>query len=138
MEKWEFNKFFPDFDLSAYRKSHEQGLKILSGPAGCEGFAVKDGNEILGLFEYYPDINGKPEIGLALNPQLIYKGLGKKVMDKGINYLHNRKKYSAKYIYLTVAVNNIPAIKFYEKYGFKKYMEVKSDNGEITDFKMRY
>lgn len=138
IEKWKYNEYFPDFDLSAYYKSNENGMIILVGPAGCEGFAVKEGEELIGLFEYYPDIDGKPAIGLALHPELIYKGLGTDVMNAIIHFLLNQKKYSDRFMYLTVAVNNIPAIKFYKKFGFEKYRNVEDKKGEITDLKMRY
>lgn len=138
MEKWKFNPFFPKLDMSAYRKSYEVGNRILSGPSGCEGFAVMDKERLIGLFEYYPDIDGKPEIGLALSPDLIYQGLGKKVMDAGIIHLLMYNQYDESYIYLTVSAENIPGIKFYMKYGFSKYKEVRNGEDEITDYKMRY
>ncbi|MBI2279284.1 MAG: GNAT family N-acetyltransferase [Bacteroidetes bacterium] len=138
MEKWKFNQYFPKLDMSAYRKSYEDGNRILSGPSGCEGFAVMDRESLIGLFEYYPDIDGKPEIGLALSPDLIYQGLGKKVMDAGIIHLLKYNQYDESYIYLTVSAENIPGIKFYMKYGFSKYKEVKNGEEEITDYKMKY
>ena len=137
MENWEFNQFFPEFDMSAYRKSYGNGSIILSGPAGCDGFAVIKENETIALFEYYPDVEGIPEIGLALHPNLIYKGLGKAVMDEGISFLINQKRYTKKCIYLTVDIYNIPAIKFYKKYGFETYKLVKNKQGEVTNYKMR-
>lgn len=138
MEKWKFNHYFPELDISAYRRSYEEGNRILSGPSGSEGFAVMDGERLIGLFEYYPDIDGKPEIGLALSPDLIYQGLGKKVLDEGIKHLLEHNQYNESYIYLTVSAENIPGIKFYKKYGFSKYKDIMNGEEEITDYKMKY
>lgn len=138
MEKWKFNQYFSKFDMSAYRKSYEDGNGILSGPSGCEGFAVMERENLIGLFEYYPDIDRNPEIGLALNPDLIYQGLGKKVMDAVIIHLLNYHQYDESYIYLTVSAENIPGIKFYMKYGFSKYKDIENGEGEVTDYKLKY
>ncbi|MBK9177858.1 MAG: GNAT family N-acetyltransferase [Flavobacteriales bacterium] len=138
MDEWKYNAYFPDFDLSAYHASHEKGLTPLPGPAGCEGFAVKDGEALIGLFEYYRDVDGQPEIGMALNPRFIYQGLGKQVMRAGIDFLLHQRDYRERFIYLTVAIKNVPAVRFYQKFGFSTYRDVVDQDGVITDLKMKY
>lgn len=138
MEKWKYNQYFPEFDMSAYRQSFDQGDEILHGPANCEGYAITLKNEIIGLFEFYPQMKNKPEIGLALHPKFIYQGLGSKIMDNGIRFILENKNYKEEAIYLTVSSENIPALKFYTKFGFKIYEDVKNEEQIVTDYKMRY
>ena len=50
MDTWAYGWFFPDFDTKAYHDSADAGTEPMTGPAGCDGYAVlgPDG-ELMGL-----------------------------------------------------------------------------------------
>lgn len=138
MSRWEYDEFFPDFDMSAYYESYSAEDGSMKGPGGCDGFAALDQKDVLsGLFEYYPTDTGDVFIGLALSPQKQFRGLGRHLLEDGIAFLKSRYSYRRQYVYLSVRVNNIPAVKLYEKAGFSIHREIKDDNGEITHHEMR-
>ncbi len=82
----------------------------------------------MGLFEYY-FTDGIMEIGLALNPAVTGKGIGKDFVLAGLKFGLAQFGYSQAYVKLTVNVNNLPAIRVYEKAGF---VQVKEDGKDIT------
>ena len=59
----------------------------------------------------------KAEIGIYVDPNNIGKGLGKRVLQEFIITLDLNN------IYLKVKESNVPAIKFYEKIGFKRTLQ---------------
>jgi len=138
MSQWRYDRFFPDLDMSAYYESYSAEDGTSKGPGGCDGYAAFDGDdELSGLFEYYRAETGDVFVGLALRPQKRFRGLGRQLLEDGIAFLKSRYSYSREYVYLSVGVNNTPAIKLYEKAGFSIHKEVKDDNGEITHHEMR-
>jgi ribosomal-protein-alanine N-acetyltransferase len=61
------------------------------------------------------------------------KGIGESLMKKGMDSM--RDDYGAKEVYLEVRVSNEPAIRLYEKLGFKK---VKVIEGYYSDGENAY
>ncbi len=56
-------------------------------------------------------------ISIAVLPEYRRKGIGSKLLAKALEAL--RDEYECKEVYLEVRVSNTPAIKMYEKHGFK-------------------
>ncbi|MTI71699.1 MAG: GNAT family N-acetyltransferase [Firmicutes bacterium] len=122
IKNWRYNGFVKSIYMEPYFKNYDKENKKLKGPSNCDGYVVLSYDEIVGLFEYYftDDIL---EIGLALNPKLVGKGLGKEFVYQGIKFGIKEFSYKGEYIKLTVNKKNKPAIKVYEKTGFLKYTE---------------
>ena len=55
-------------------------------------------------------------IAIAVHPEHRRKGIGRKLME---TVLQEFKKLGVKKVYLEVRVNNLPALRLYEKLGFK-------------------
>lgn len=120
MKAWKYDGYVKDIYLDPYFDSFNEVTGKMNGPGGCEGFAVLYEGKLAGLFEYY--LKGEiMEIGLALRPELVGKGLGKDFVKQGINFGITKFKYKSKYIGLSVNINNKPAIRVYEEVGFKEY-----------------
>jgi len=62
-------------------------------------------------------------ISLAVLPRYRRRGLGTRLMEKALDALH--RVYGCTEVYLEVRVSNTPAIKLYEKLGFKKVSVLK-------------
>lgn len=134
MDGWSFGEYFPDFDVVAYHASARSGAARLTGPAGCDGFAVFDVNGgLTGLFEYYFSDDGTASIGLALAPELTNQGLGGAFLEAGIEFLIDAYDYSGTHVHLDVDPRNEPAVKLYMRAGFE---EVPTDAG-TGDLRMR-
>ncbi len=56
-------------------------------------------------------------VSIAVKPNYRRMGIGTALMNSAMKSL--RDVYNVEYVYLEVRVSNIPAIKFYEKLGFK-------------------
>lgn len=138
MDKWEYDgKYFEDLVMKHYFDSYDEATGIATGPAGCDGYAVftEDG-QLIGLFEYYMK-DGFMEIGLAFNPSMIGKGLGVEFVSKGIEFGIETYDYKKEYIKLNVDDTNLPAIRVYEKVGFKRIKEIISDDDGNVSLEMR-
>lgn len=133
METWTYDpRFFPDFDMAAYRDSLAAGAEPLTGPAGCDGYAVyDDALGLIGLFEYYFKDDGSAAIGLALAPELTGRGLGTDFMGAGIRFLVEHYDYRAPVVHLDVAETNLPAVGIYRRTGFV-VVSGPDDDGELT------
>lgn len=57
-------------------------------------------------------------VSVAVLPEFRRRGIGTALMVKAMNYM--REKYGAGEVYLEVRVSNEPAVRLYEKLGFKK------------------
>ncbi|MBK9177810.1 MAG: GNAT family N-acetyltransferase, partial [Flavobacteriales bacterium] len=55
--------------------------------------------------------------------------MGKQVMRAGIDFLLHQRNYRERFISLTVAVKNVPAVSFYTKFGFSTYRDVVGRDG---------
>jgi len=120
MDGWTYGEHFPDFNVEAYHASARHGADPLSGPGGCDGYAVlDDAEELIGLFEYYFNDNGKASIGLALRPALTNRGLGRDFLEAGVEFLVSNYNYRRPYVYLSVDPGNEPALKLYHRAGFE-------------------
>lgn len=124
---WKYDGYLKNIDMEAYFKSYDKTTGSMRGPGGCEGFAALNGNRLAGLFEFY-NKDKTMEIGLALSPDLVGRGFGKEFVMQGIHFGIRQFNYGGEYIWLTVNSQNVPAIRAYEKAGFKEY---KRESDEI-------
>lgn len=122
IKTWEYDGYLKNIYMEPYFKNYDKTTGRMKGPGGCEGFAVLNIDKLIGLFEYY-FTDGIMEIGLALNPETVGKGLGKKFIEEGIKFGIERFNYNKDFIKISVNSENKPAIKVYEKVGFKEYMK---------------
>lgn len=122
IDTWKYNGFMKNIYMDPYFESYENGDIILKGPNSCEGFAVYKDDELFGLFEYYLD-DKLIEIGLAINPKYIGKGLGLDFLQEGLQFCVKNYNYKKDFIKLFVNKANLPAFKIYRKAGFKIYKE---------------
>ena len=120
IKTWQYDGYIKNIYVEPYFNSFKETTGKMKGPGGCEGFAVLNQNRLVGLFEYYFK-DEIMEIGLALKPELAGKGLGEDFVKQGIDYGINKFKYKRKYIKLSVNIQNKPAVRVYEKVGFKEY-----------------
>ena len=126
IDEWHYDGKFEDLFMTPYFTSFEKD-GVFKGPGGCDGFVALLDNNVSGLFEFTVS---EPimEIGLALEPGLVGKGIGVDLVNQGIEF--GLKNYQSKItvIKLEVDFKNIAAIRVYEKAGFIK---VKQTNDEI-------
>lgn len=106
--------------------------KVIKGPDGCDGFIANVDNHIAGLFEFYFE-DDIMEIGIALSPAFVGKGLGSKFVKSGIDFGIKNYKYTKDYIRLTVNESNKSAIKVYENVGFYHY----NKNGDTIEMRKK-
>jgi ribosomal-protein-alanine N-acetyltransferase len=131
IDEWKYKGVVKEIYMAPYFESFEEGDIVLTGPGGCEGFAVYHNNKIVGLFEYYTSDNIM-EIGLALNPKCVGKGLGLEFLFAGLKFGIINYHYKKEFIKLNVDKNNEPAIRLYIKAGFEIY----NKNEETFDMKI--
>lgn len=128
---WQYDGFVKSVYVTPYLESIKSN-KIAKGPDGCDGYVALKDEKVAGLFEFYFE-NGIMEIGVALSPNLVGKGLGKEFLQNGINFGIKNYEYNKEYIRLTVNENNQPAIRVYEKVGFKTFKK----NGESVEMRKK-
>lgn len=130
ISKWKYEGFMDCIYMKPYVDNY-QNKKKLKGPGNCDGFAVYQEGELFGLFEFYtPD--DELEIGLAINPKFVGKGLAKEFTISGIHFGINLYNYKKDFVKLAVEASNLPAYKTYLNVGFE---ETGKDGSEIL---MRY
>jgi len=131
IDEWKYKGVVKEIYMDPYFESFEEGDIVLTGPGGCEGFAVYHNNEIIGLFEYYTPDNIL-EIGLALNPEYVGEKLGLEFLLAGLEFGIKNYNYNKDFIKLNVDKKNIPAVSLYKKAGFEIY----NKNEETFDMKI--
>ncbi|WP_226577692.1 GNAT family N-acetyltransferase [Halobacillus litoralis] len=118
IDSWNYEGFIEEVGMKPYFESY-RNTKSLKGPGGCEGFVALLDQEAAGLFEF--NINESAmEIGLALRPDLVGKGLGAKYVQQGIDFGLHYYPTNVEVIHLVVDSKNKAAIRVYEKIGFKR------------------
>lgn len=133
-------------DMENYLKEHfsYEQLEDEVSNQGSKFFIVRDNEQVVAYMKINFD-NAQTEEGYSntLEIQRIYvleqykgKGIGKLLMQKAIKIA---KESNLDYIWLGVWEHNFPAIKFYEKHGFKKFSThiFKLGNDEQTDYLMK-
>ncbi|MDZ7671818.1 MAG: GNAT family N-acetyltransferase [Halanaerobiales bacterium] len=133
---WKYKSKYSFYDMTEDKEDLEEFLN----PNKWENtFAVlNDNNDLVGFYSYY----FKEKIiwiGFGLKPELTGKGLGKKFVQKGIDYGIKTYQYDKEYIMLAVAEFNKRAINLYKKLGFstvEKY-EQKTNGGLYNFLKMK-
>ncbi|MFI8685304.1 GNAT family N-acetyltransferase [Rossellomorea sp. NPDC077527] len=116
IDAWNYEGFIEEVLMTPYFDSFNKTGRLI-GPGGCEGFAAILENDTVGLFEFNSD-GSTLEIGLALKPSLVGKGLGAKFVREGIEF--GIQHYNGKHdeVKLVVDAQNKAAIRVYEKVGF--------------------
>ena len=125
IDSWNYEGFIEQVCMTPYFDSFNKTGRLI-GPGGCEGFAAILDNDTAGLFEFNSD--GRTlEIGLALKPSLIGKGLGATFVQEGIEF--GVQHYNCKHdvVKLVVDAQNKAAIHVYEKVGFAKIEQTEND-----------
>ena len=79
-------------------------------------FVVKRNNNIAGLAEIWKSVDDMHVIDIVVRKDLRNQGIGSALLEKLIEIARQNKMES---ITLEVMHTNIPAIKLYEKFGFK-------------------
>ena len=94
MNSWKYDgEYFPGIGMQPYIDSYDEATGISTGPADCKGYAVfLEDDQLAGLFEYYLHEEFM-EIGLALNPSIIGKGLGVQFVTQGIEFAIDKFNY---------------------------------------------
>jgi len=122
---WVYSGYMEKIFMQPYFDNFNELTGEMEGPGGCDGYAVLNKDELVGLFEYY--FKGEiMEIGLALSPDYVGKGLSKKFIMQGVNFGITNFNYKKDYIKLSVEEDNHAAFKAYLKVGFKE--NNRSDN----------
>lgn len=116
IQTWRYSGFIKKIYVAPYFS----GVDENKGPADCEGFAVFFQEKLVGLFEYYFK-KGVLEIGLALSPSLSGTGRGTAFVQQGIKFGIKHFNYGGQFIKLSVNVQNKPALRVYQKVGFREY-----------------
>lgn len=129
IKTWKYNGYVKSIYVEPYFNSFDAATGRMKGPGGCEGFAVLNQGRLVGLYEYYFK-DEVIEIGLALSPESVGKGLGEDFVLQGLDFGISKFNYKGEYIKLTVNIQNKPAIRVYEKAGFIEYIR-KSDEIEM-------
>ncbi|MBN2259305.1 MAG: GNAT family N-acetyltransferase [Clostridiales bacterium] len=119
IEAWRYEGVVEFIDVDIYFENYKK-KNVLKGPKGSHGYAVYLGEKLVGIFEYYT-VDKVMEIALALNPELVGKGLGKEFLLQGIEFGINQFKYEKEFIKLEVDEDNTSAIKTYLGAGFSEY-----------------
>lgn len=96
------------------QKSHEGHESVM--------FFAKDGDKLIGMIGAFWEEKQKTQhlgniFGVYVNPKYRGKGVGKQLMTTILNYLYDMPQIEK--IKLGVMTNQIPALKMYEKFGFK-------------------
>jgi ribosomal-protein-alanine N-acetyltransferase len=125
IESWTYTGFMTSVDMSFYYQNYRQ-KGLLKGPHLCDGYGVFVDNELYGLLEVY-EIEQGIEMGLALNPKYVGKGLSKGFILNCIDFLKSHYAYMKNYIYLSVDKKNHQAYYAYIKTGFKVYKESEAE-----------
>ncbi|WLR59078.1 GNAT family N-acetyltransferase [Guptibacillus hwajinpoensis] len=115
---WNYEGKFADLYMTPYFISGEKN-GVFTGPGGCDGFVAMHEGAVSGLFEF-TIVDGGLEIGLALAPDLVGKGIGPDFVKQGIAFGLKQYEGVNDYIQLEVAAANKPAMRVYEKVGFVK------------------
>lgn len=124
--RWQYEGVVAGIYTDPYLASHAAGDLVLRGPAGCSGYAAFMVDRLIGLFEYYFQ-DGIMEIGLALAPEMVGQGHGRDFVLAGVKFGIKEFSYAEDYIRLTVSVDNLPAIRVYEKAGFLRISETERE-----------
>ena len=115
--KWKYTGFMKSIYMKPYFDNYNEDTSEMKGPGNCDGFVAVEGNDIVGLFEYYHH-DDCMEIGLALSPDYIGKGLSKNFILDGMMFGVKKFDYKKDFIKLCVELGNVAAYKAYLKVGF--------------------
>lgn len=118
IQQWKYVGFMESINMDAYETYYEQYGEATRGPGNCFGFVAMEQDNIIGLFEYYPQMNQGVEIGLALAPGYVGKGLSKSFILEGIAFGISFGGWDPNEVRLDVETNNLAAYHAYLKAGF--------------------
>lgn len=130
IQSWKYKGYMKNLYMKPYFVNYEKNGEI-KGPDNCDGYGAFSQGKLIGLFECYFK-ESLIEVGLALNPLYVGKGLSYEFIRAGIDFLIKRYQYKESKILLTVDKGNYAAYHAYLKVGFR----VIGKNKE--EFKMVY
>ena len=128
IESWKYPGGFMETIYMAPYHTNFKEKGVYLGPLDCDGYMVLDNGKPFGFFEYYHKENGLIEIGLALHPDNVGKGLSKEFILDGIQFGIKEFNYEKDLILITVEMGNDAAFYSYLKTGF---VETKRTDEEI-------
>lgn len=120
IKEWKYDGYMEDIYMDPYFDNYNEVTGEMKGPGNCDGYVAIYEIEVIGLFEYYFK-DEVMEIGLALNPKYVGKGLSKEFIKQGIYFGIVTYSYKKDYIKLSVEPDNTAAYNAYKKYGFYEY-----------------
>ncbi len=118
IKSWRYEGYMKEIYMDPYYENIDSKTRIMKGPANCDGYAVLLNKEIFGLVECYLQDDGIIELGLALNPKFVGKGLSTNFILRSIDFISREYQYKKTYVQLTVEVENKSAYYAYVKAGF--------------------
>ncbi|AUD62709.1 hypothetical protein BK010_03575 [Tenericutes bacterium MO-XQ] len=130
IQAWRYTGFMKEIYVEPYITSYNE-FGVLRGPENCDGFGVFVNDSLFGIFEYYWK-DSTMEIGLAIHPDFVGKGLSDAFINAGIAFGISHYGYEKGFVQLSVEIDNIAAYKAYLKNGF---VEVSRDLKEILMYK---
>src|SRR4051794_31211878 len=104
---WHYQPPYSFYDWAA----DADDLALLLDDDRREGrfFAVSDGRDLVGFFEFQTDGDGDVVIGLGLRPELTGRGLGQEFVENGLTFA--RQSFQPTAFRLSVAAFNARAIR---------------------------
>lgn len=91
------------------------GHGIAFRPAELDGFVAMDGSEIIGILTYTPPSNGTMEI-VTIDALRQREGIGTQLIDAAVS---EAASLGANRIVLTTTNDNVDALRFYQRRGFR-------------------
>ena len=97
-------------------------------------YVLLDGENVIGFYECSIVLDEAELFDIAVMVEYQGKKLASKLME---HLIENCKEKKVRTIFLEVNINNIKAIKLYEKYGFKEYSRRKNYYGDSDAILMK-
>ena len=120
---WHYPGFYSFYDLRHYPEDIEEIFD--ESRWGANLFSVLDGKEgLLGEFEFQVE-GDELQIGIAIRPEMVGKGLGYSFLRAGMEFARRNFQFEAFIIYVWKL--NRRAIKVYERAGFRSEGEFIKD-----------
>lgn len=112
---WHYPGFYSFYDLRHYPEDIEEIFD--ESKWGANLFSVLDEKgELYGELAFHED-GGELEIGIAMRPDLVGKGIGQTMLQAGMHFA--RSKFTFNFFRISVWKLNSRAIKVYGKAGFR-------------------
>ncbi|HEX4724061.1 MAG TPA: GNAT family N-acetyltransferase [Pseudonocardiaceae bacterium] len=91
------------------------GHGVVFHPAELDGFLAIDGSEIIGMLTYTPPVDGVMEI-VTIDALRQREGIGTQLIDAAVS---EAASLGAQRVVLTTTNDNVDALRFYQRRGFR-------------------